>query len=126
MTTDNLSCLQPFDGDNYRAGNRIIEHADFALERNDRVIVSFVAQSADQKSSAVAYVRVSDGTWVADTSTSEQAETDDHSVDVSVRQDMNHPPVLVAKSTLLGNSREILDPNPQLHNVEIAQVAWAS
>lgn len=46
----------------------------------------------------------------------------DNRLELSVKESLNQPPVLVATDNETGNSRQILDPNPQLANIAMAEV----
>jgi dipeptidyl aminopeptidase/acylaminoacyl peptidase len=42
---------------------------------------------------------------------------------VQVREDLNHPPVLIGRSQLSGNEKVLLDPNPQLASVALGMAS---
>jgi dipeptidyl aminopeptidase/acylaminoacyl peptidase len=89
----------------------------------DRVMVAFISHE-DQSFRTTEYERGSD-TWRAVREVKGSFPAEHNGVEVSVKQGLNDPPVLVA--TNKETSRVILDPNPQLRNIELGQAsiyAW--
>jgi hypothetical protein len=75
---------------------------------------------SERSARPVNYSRVADGSWEAE---SDSVQLSDKRVEISVEQDLNTPPKLVAMDLNTHMRRVILDPNPQLKNVEIARAS---
>jgi len=76
----------------------------------------------DGTAGATTVVQLADGTWHAD-AVPPELTLDEQPIDVSVREDLNHPPLLDAVENGTGRSRVIWDPNPQLKNVTMSDVS---
>ena len=90
--------------------------ANFVSGKSDRIIVRYASGSS------TTYVQSTNGTWVAE-ATSGESVPESHVVDVQVKQDMNHPPVLIATDKQVKASRIIWNPNPQLKDIELGEVS---
>lgn len=94
---------------------RVVE-AHFSLGSDRKLTVSY------QSGGSTTYTRSADGSWTADATTNESAPRK-HPVDVSFKQGLNDPPVLLATDTQSSKSRTIWNPNPQLRNVRLGEVS---
>jgi len=90
--------------------------ASFVSGKSDRIIFRYWAGGS------TTYVRSTNGTWAAET-TSGESVPESHAVDVQVKQDMNHSPVLIAADKQGKNSRIIWNPNPQLKDIQLGEVS---
>jgi dipeptidyl aminopeptidase/acylaminoacyl peptidase len=90
--------------------------AHFVSGKSDRIIFRYWLGGS------TTYVRSTNGTWVAEATPGESA-LESHAVDVQVKQDMNHPPVLVATDKQGKASRIIWNPNPQLKDIQLGGVS---
>jgi dipeptidyl aminopeptidase/acylaminoacyl peptidase len=88
--------------------------ARFVSGKSDRILVSYASGGS------TTYVRSADGSWSAEGPVGESV-LESHAIDVHVQQDMNHPPVLIA--TDKKNSHVIWNPNPQLKDIQLAEVS---
>jgi len=89
--------------------------AHFVSGKADRVIVRY------ESGGSTIYVRSPSG-WRAVTPASESV-SESHAVDIQIKQDINHPPVLVATDKQGKTSRIIWNPNPQLKEVLLGEVS---
>lgn len=119
-TTGNVSCLQEYDPDTSKTGTRLIDGVSFPPGSSSRVVVHFVIPPILTPGVAV-YVHGTDGRWAAATGPVGDSQND-QSLDISVKQDMNHSPLLVAKAKHSEAEVVILDPNPQLRSINLAPV----
>jgi dipeptidyl aminopeptidase/acylaminoacyl peptidase len=90
--------------------------ASFVSGKSDRLIFRYWSGGS------ITYVRSTNGNWVAE-ATSGESVPESHAVDVQVKQDMNHPPVLVATDKQGKASRIIWNPNPQLKDIQLGGVS---
>ena len=81
------------------------------------VMVTFISHE-DQSFRTTEYKRMND-TWQAVRETKGSFPAEHNGLEVSVKQGLNDPPVLIAKSKQ--TSRVILDPNPQLKDIELGE-----
>jgi dipeptidyl aminopeptidase/acylaminoacyl peptidase len=103
-------------------GFHVIYGARFAGDTS-HVMVAFISHE-DQSFRTTEYQRTND-TWQAVREIKGLFPAEHKGFDVSVRQGLNDRPVLVAKSKQA--SRVILDPNPQLNDIELGDAvvyAW--
>jgi dipeptidyl aminopeptidase/acylaminoacyl peptidase len=66
----------------------------------------------------ISYMRENDGTWNV-TSEENNEETQERVINVSIKEDLNDPPVLVATDAATKSSAIIWDPNPQLKGIDL-------
>lgn len=116
LSTGKLTCIErrreqteQDDQEKWRAD------AHFASGRSDRIIVRY------ELGGSTAYVR-SPGGWSAETTAGESVP-ESHAVDIQIKQDMNHPPVLAATDKQGKTSRIIWSLNPQLKDVHLGEVS---
>ena len=116
-----LTCLERLKGqtkDGYEAGYQYVEQAVFA--HGDRSHVTVYLSALNGSKEAKSHVRSSNGSW---RTTTTDAALPDNAIDVSIKQSLNDPPVLVATDRVTKTSRAILDPNPQLRNIVLGEVS---
>jgi dipeptidyl aminopeptidase/acylaminoacyl peptidase len=119
-----VTCLERLTGQNesgaYEDGFRFILSARFLSGANGRITIHYYVPDGSDQSQA--YSRTSDGSWSADSGHSE-VDFANHPIGISVRQDLNTPPVLVGTDHQTKLSAVIWDPNPQLKDIELATVS---
>ena len=93
--------------------------ARFASGNASRVMVAFISHE-DQSYRTTEYQRTND-TWEAVREIKGSFPAEHNGLEVSVKQGLNDPPVLVAANK--ETSRVIWDPNPQLKNIELGQAS---
>jgi len=86
----------------------------------DRVLVTFV-NHADAIAGNTEYKRPRDGAWRAAAQTKGELEAWHNGIQVTVKEDLNQPPVLVASNK--ETSRMIWDPSPQLKGFDLGEVS---
>jgi dipeptidyl aminopeptidase/acylaminoacyl peptidase len=89
--------------------------ARFSGGDTSRVMVAFISHE-DQSYRTTEYQRTNDA-WLAVREIKGSFPAEHNGVEVSVKQGLNDPPVLVAANK--DTSRVILDPNPQLKSIEL-------
>lgn len=99
-------------------GYHLIYGARFA-SGTGRVMVAFISHE-DQSYRTTEYQRTND-IWEAARELKGSFPAEQDGLQVSLKQGLNDPPVLVAKNEQ--TSRVILDPNPQLNNIELGQAS---
>jgi len=110
------SCLEQFDVSDRETTYRRITGVHFSDDGKNHVVVTYAA--ADGSESSTIYSRNGYEPWTG----RQIPPADSGTVSVSIRQGLNDPPVLVATDTA-GNSRVVLDPNPQLSELELSQAS---
>jgi dipeptidyl aminopeptidase/acylaminoacyl peptidase len=88
----------------------------FAEGTSNRVIVQY------QSGLSTTYVSRNDGSWNAE-ATADHSARKGPPTEVSVKQGLNDPPVLVASDKTTKNSRIIWNPNPQVKDIQLGQVS---
>lgn len=132
LTKDHATCVEPLRGKaktktGYEDGTHIIVSARFAPGSSARVAVDYWDMGHADKSTrdmvkrSAYYTRSDDGSWVAAETKNEWKEPD-RAIEIDVKQSLNDPPVLVATDKTV-KSRVILDPNPQLKDVELGEAS---
>ena len=93
-----------------------VDGAHFVMGNSRRLIVQHSAQGL------MGYVRLDDGSWRAD-ATAAESDPRKFSIDVSVHESLNQPPLLIAANKKTKKSRIIWDPNPQLGGIQLGEVS---
>src|SRR3984885_8919432 len=115
-----MTCLERHQGSTYKkASQKYIETAAFASDRNDAVRIEYWQAGSH---GSLLYVRSADGTWTASPGLASAVNTA-RSIDVTIKQDLNSPPVLFSTDTATKVGRVLWDPNPQLKAVEFGEVS---
>lgn len=114
LATRRLTCVEGFE-----EGWQLIDSAGFVKGNKGMVRIRY---SRLDGTFGDAFVQLVDGSWHAH-ATPPQWALDDRSIDVSVRQGLNHPPVLMAVEKRTRQFRIIWDPNPQLKSIEMGDVS---
>ena len=118
------NCVELVLGDKsngeHEDGYHLIDGIQFDPQSKERVTLKYIYPG--DASAMISYTRSSSGSWIADPSTAELPESD-RPIQVSIRQSLNDPPLLMATDTATKVSRVIWDPNPWLKNVELGDVS---
>jgi hypothetical protein len=119
-----LSCAERYKGwtkeGGFETGWRYIESVRFADTGRPRLVVNYLLP--DFSKGSMEYALSGDGSWTASSKVAEFVPG--HCpIDVSVKQSLNDPPVLVATDDTGKTSRTILDPNPQLRNIDLGEAS---
>ncbi len=111
--------IEPIDELVEPRGVQRIMDARFLDGRSDRVEIDYARQ--DGKRWTRVFTRAASGKW--------KPQGEDHATDsatgaveLSIKQDLNERPVLVAKDRGTGKSAQVWDPNPQLANLTLPKV----
>ena len=123
LVKNRLECLEAWKGptkDGYEDGFHALDDLDFA--RGNRKQVTLTYTRLDGSQGTTIYVESNGGSWTSKAESGELAHTGG-SVDVSIKQSTNDPPVLVATDRANKISRVIWDPNPQLRGIELGEAS---
>lgn len=119
LVTDRVGCVERLNAkDNDANYNHLIASIGFVGEDSRRLTVNYYAK--DDSKWTTSYARASDGSWIGAPPTSGWAE-EHGTVELDVKEGLNDPPVLIATDKATATSRVILDPNPQLKDVELSE-----
>jgi dipeptidyl aminopeptidase/acylaminoacyl peptidase len=117
------SCVEPVLGDqsngDHEGGYHLVAGIEFDPHDRDRVSLKYVNPGG--ASASETYMRSSGNAWVADQSPKQT--TLDQSIQISVKQNLNNPPLLSATDPVTRTSPVIWDPNPWLRDVELGEVS---
>ncbi|MEJ1961312.1 MAG: hypothetical protein WDO56_07115 [Gammaproteobacteria bacterium] len=101
-----------------RGVQRIMD-ARFVAGRSDRVEIDYARQ--DGKRWSRVFARAASGKWQSKSGTRDTASPAG-AVELTVKEDLNERPVLIAKDRGTGKSAQVWDPNPQLADLAIPKV----
>jgi hypothetical protein len=96
-----------------------ITDAQFTTNKNDRVTIKYFLQPTIVWGS-IAYRLSKTGEWVPDVRTPSSQETD---LNVTIKQSLNEPPVLLVGKNDRDIPRVLWDPNPLLHSVDLGHAS---
>jgi dipeptidyl aminopeptidase/acylaminoacyl peptidase len=124
LSSNARTCVEMLKGETetgFEEGYHGILDARFAAGDKQRVMVSF-RNHEDHSYGTTEYRRTVDGTWqAAGQSKGEPKDERRNGLEVTVKQGLNEPPVLVA--TNRQTSRVLWDPNPQLKDTELGEAS---
>ena len=113
------TCVEMLKGE-AEPGFHTIWHVQFAGGGKERVLVRF--RDREHPSIQLSeYLRAADGTWKAVGQREGTADAEERGFDLTIKQGLNEPPVLVASNA--GKSRVIWDPNPRLKTIEMGEAS---
>jgi len=121
--TGRVSCVVHLGGEignGKDANSALIENAGFV--DGDKEIVTVRSSYPDGRIESTTFVRLFNGSWSARARLAESTSKG-HLIEISVRQDLNDPPVLLATDEDDKESSVIWDPNPQLKNIGRGRVS---
>ena len=104
----------------WEEGVHFIEAVHFSPGTSRRVTVNY--EELDGSKGSTSYMRADDGLWTVAATVSGGAEQD-RAVQIDVKEGLNDPPVLVATDKATKTSRVILDPNPQLKDIDLGKAS---
>lgn len=116
---DRAECVEPVKGNlpngEHEAGYRIQDGIRFLGSGHDHVAIESGGQQAQPL-----YIRSGTGVWQPAGSVETGSGRE---VEVSVRQGLNDPPVLMATDTATNRSRMLWDPNPWIRNIDLGEAS---
>jgi hypothetical protein len=125
VSTATPFCVELIEGPDekggYRENFRLVTAVRFVDSNGHRLTVSHYASGKPQGSTE--YRRTAAGAWAVAQHTFGADRAASGSLDVAVRQGLNEPPVLRASDSKAKVSRVIWDPNPQLKDIALGEVA---
>jgi dipeptidyl aminopeptidase/acylaminoacyl peptidase len=113
------TCLEPLKGktkSGWEDGVHFIEGVHFTSDDGRRVTVDYEELSGSKGSTS--YLRSQDGLWSVSVRTNGWTE-EASPIEIKVQESFTEPPVLVAMEKATKTSRIILDPNPQLKDIDL-------
>lgn len=123
LVTSSVTCLERVKGqtaEGYEESYQYIENVRFASGSSVQVIVNYQLPGGTR--GTMNYIR-SDGESWRSGSPPKESRSGIHSMEIFVKQSFKDPPVLVATDTGTGSSRVILDPNPQLKDMDLGEAS---
>src|SRR5208282_1165635 len=127
LASDTRTCVETlkrvdYGKDNYEQafeeGYHFITSVSFAGGDRHRVLVSFRSHG-DRPGGTTEYQQSSEGAWTIAEVIKGETKTRHDGLDVTVKQGINTPPLLMARNK--EKSRILWDPNPQLKNLELGE-----
>lgn len=116
---DHAECIEPVKGNlpngMHEPGYHIEEGIRFIGSGDDRIALEY----GDQKAQAL-YVRSPTGVWQSAGSFDPESVRE---IQISVRQGLNDPPVLMATDAAASRSRILWDPNPGIRNIDLGEAS---
>jgi len=98
-----------------------ITNVRFAPGSSQQVMVERYYLAAGGVRRSIIYVRSTDGSWI--NKTTPDRPNSERPFNLSIRQSLNEPPVLVATDSANEVNRPLLDPNPQLKGIILGEVS---
>lgn len=120
LSSNKHSCVEMLKaqtGNGQEDGYHLIVGAHFIGNENDRVTVIF-NNNVDSTEGTIEYQQADAENWRVVRETPGKADVSTTNIDLQVSQGLNTPPVLVATDRRSGTSRVLLDPNPQLRDID--------
>ncbi len=123
LKSNRMICLERMkaqlsDG-SYESGYHFVLDARFASDRK-QIMAAYLCPDGSRASAI--YTLRSDGTWEIK-SQATRAVAESRTIDVSIEQGLNAPPLLVATDRTTKVSRTILNPNPQLKDIDLGKAS---
>jgi hypothetical protein len=122
LSTASPSCVERIEGPNARGSYEhyhSVTEIRFAGADGRRLVVSHDTGSPEQGSTE--YRRTAVGSWAIAQRTVGANRAASGKLEVSVRQGLNDPPILMATDARTSVSRMIWDPNPQLKDITLGK-----
>jgi dipeptidyl aminopeptidase/acylaminoacyl peptidase len=116
-----VEMLKGFTETGAEEGFHVIKGVRFAGTDKSRIFVTFMNLADWSIDGTTEYRRMGDGTWQVASLTKGEPKAKRDALEVTVREGINDPPMLVATNTQ--TSRVIWDPNPQLKNIELGDAS---
>ena len=120
LVTGDLSCVERI-GNSTKEGEperwQLVYNAQFVRGNRNAVTVEHLLYDGKE---AVTYRRSNEGSWLDDGAHSSLKM---QPLEISVRQGLNTPPVLIATDNETKASRILWDPNPQLKSITMGEVS---
>lgn len=124
IATGHGVCLESVKGrsrnGSFEDGFRFTLGLHFVSNDGDRLIAQQLLP--DGSRAMTSYTRADDGSWRVE-SRDKESGSDTHLIQVAIEEDLNVPPVLVAVENNTKVSRVILDPNPQLKDIDLGEAS---
>ena len=123
LASNSRSCVEVLKWEtetSHEAGYHNISNAEFVDGKKDQVLVTFT-RSDLSIAGTTEYTRANDGTWRVTSQGVGEPKAWHDGLRVTVKEDLNVPPVLVASNK--ETSRVIWDPNPQLKSFDLGEVS---
>lgn len=128
-----VSCLEHLKGkaqtkSGYEEGYRYFHRVHFARGSSERVTVDYWepntpdASTGNMSKGSAIYTHSHEGGWTV-AATTNGWTGEDRAIELEVKESFTDPPVLVATDKTTKTSRVILDPNPQLKDVDLGEAS---
>jgi hypothetical protein len=123
LTNGSITCVESikqFTSDRYEEGFHWISTVQFAHGLDSQVVIGY--SQVDGPIGSTTYVRTSDQSWTTASGT-KLCDKQNDSIELTIKQDLNDPPVLVVTDLKTNVSRTFFDPNPQLKDLDLGTVS---
>jgi hypothetical protein len=126
LVNDKVTCLERLKGlaktkSGIEEGFRYILGVHFAPGSSERVTFEY-REWSDATKRSLSYMRSVDGSWNVVPTKNGWFE-EDRQIEAEVKESFSNPPVLLATDKTTKTSRVILDPNPQLRDIDLGEVS---
>jgi len=121
LAKNHFSCVEQMKSPD-ETDSRLIEDVYFDQGLSDRLVVTYEVENGSQGGhGSTNYLRSDDDSWRVTRAT--KPTEHNRLVEISVKQSLNDPPILVATDETTESSRVIWDPNPQLKGIDLGEVS---
>jgi len=125
LVNNHPACLERIKGrantrSGYEDGYQYVARVRFGETKDERISVEHYALGGSKGTTT--YARSDEGSWV-EAATTSGWPAESGTIDLAVKESFTEPPVLVASDKRTKTSRVILDPNPQLKDIELGQAS---
>jgi dipeptidyl aminopeptidase/acylaminoacyl peptidase len=122
LVSDTRTCIEVSKArteTSYEEGFHVVSSVHFVNGDKHSVAINFSLPDGTAGSSE--YLQMSDGKWQKVGQSQGQSKASHGGLEVSIKQAINEPPLLVASDE--HTSRVLWDPNPQLKNIDLGQAS---
>lgn len=120
VASEEMTCVEHIEGGTYKKrSEKYVETATFVPNRNDAIRITY-HRGGSQGSSY--YGRAVDGRW-SERADAQQIQRERPTLNVSIEQDLNRPPVIFARDPATNSGKILWDPNPQLKDIALTDVS---
>ena len=120
MAARHFTCLERVEGGTYKKGlQKFMTAVAFTSDGSREITVNYLLHDGTRGSSH--YSKANGGSWSASETNNRLGQA--RLIDVTIKEDLNDPPVLMAIDNLTKRSRVLLDPNPQFKDINLGEAS---
>src|SRR5260370_20387710 len=120
IATGNLTCVERIEG-GFSSSKRFVADVAFGPNGGKEAQITVTHRLYDGSTVITPYLRADDGSWSV--AATKECVTQARTIDVTVKEDLNDPPVLVATDNATKVSRVLWDPNPQFKDIDLGEAS---